>query len=168
MATFLTDYNENALLMLTFKWNHVTMYLRSHQAHGESQYKWGGMKLNFIDFMVELVFVLVKCVCQINLNIVARSRRCNADRTQWVYWYSIVRAIFHCVYTHTHTVGASLVAQLVKNLPIMQETWVWLLGREDSLEKETAAHSNILAWNGQRSLSCYSSWGHKSRTWLSV
>ena len=41
---------------------------------------------------------------------------------------------------------ASLVTQLVKNLPIMQETWVQPLGREDPLEKEMAAHSSILAW----------------------
>ena len=40
---------------------------------------------------------------------------------------------------------ASLVAQLVKNLPAMQETWVQSLGREDSLEKEKASHSSILA-----------------------
>ena len=43
-------------------------------------------------------------------------------------------------------VGASLVAQLVKNLPAMQETWVRFLGWEDSLEKEMATHSHILAW----------------------
>ena len=42
--------------------------------------------------------------------------------------------------------GASLVAQLVKNLPAMQETWVRFLGREDPLEKEMAIHSSILAW----------------------
>ena len=41
---------------------------------------------------------------------------------------------------------ASLVAQLVKNLPAMQETWVQSLGWEDPLEKGTAAHSSILAW----------------------
>ena len=41
---------------------------------------------------------------------------------------------------------ASLVAQLVKNLPVMQETWVQLLVWEDSLEKEMAIHSSILAW----------------------
>ena len=41
---------------------------------------------------------------------------------------------------------ASLMAQLVKNLPAMQETWVWSLGWEDPLEKGTATHSNILAW----------------------
>ena len=38
------------------------------------------------------------------------------------------------------------VAQMVKNLPAMQETKVQSLGREDLLEKEAATHSNILAW----------------------
>ena len=37
-------------------------------------------------------------------------------------------------------------AQTVKNLPIMQETWVWTLDQEDPLEEEIAIHSNILAW----------------------
>ena len=41
---------------------------------------------------------------------------------------------------------ASLIAQLVKNPPAMQETWVQFLGREDSLEKEMATHSSILTW----------------------
>ena len=40
---------------------------------------------------------------------------------------------------------ASLVAQMVKNLPAMQETWVRSLGREDPLENEMATHSGILA-----------------------
>ena len=35
---------------------------------------------------------------------------------------------------------------MVKNSPIMQETWVQLLGREDPLEKGMATHSSILAW----------------------
>ena len=42
--------------------------------------------------------------------------------------------------------GASLVAQLVKNLPAMQETWVQFLGWEDPLEKEMATHTSTLAW----------------------
>ena len=41
---------------------------------------------------------------------------------------------------------ASLVAQLVKNLPAMQETWVLSLGWEDPLENGKAPHSSILAW----------------------
>ena len=40
----------------------------------------------------------------------------------------------------------SLVAQLVKNPPAIQETWVQSLGWEDPLEKETATRSSILAW----------------------
>ena len=44
-----------------------------------------------------------------------------------------------------HTL-ASLVAQMVKNLPAMQETWVRSLGQEDPLEKEMATHSSIVAW----------------------
>ena len=39
-----------------------------------------------------------------------------------------------------------LVAQLVKNLPVLQETWVRSLGWKDPLEKGTATHSSILAW----------------------
>ena len=49
--------------------------------------------------------------------------------------------INYCTYTR-----ASLVAQLVKNLPAVQETWVWSLGWEDPLEKGMATHSSILAW----------------------
>ena len=42
--------------------------------------------------------------------------------------------------------GASLVAQLVKNLPAMQETLVQFLGWEDSLEEGMSIHSSILPW----------------------
>ena len=43
-------------------------------------------------------------------------------------------------------IWASLVAQMVKNLPAMQETWVRFLGWEDALEKGMAIHSSIFAW----------------------
>ena len=52
-------------------------------------------------------------------------------------------------------VWASLVAQLGKNLPAMQDTWVQSLGWEDPLEKGKATHSSILVWR------LYSSWGCK-------
>ena len=42
--------------------------------------------------------------------------------------------------------GASLVAQLVKNLPAMQETWIRSLSWEDPLEKGKATHYSILVW----------------------
>ena len=41
---------------------------------------------------------------------------------------------------------ASLVAQTVKRLPVVRETWVQSLGWEDPLEKEMATHSSTLAW----------------------
>ena len=41
---------------------------------------------------------------------------------------------------------STLVAQTVKNLPIMRETWVQSLGQEDPLEKGMATHSSTLAW----------------------
>ena len=47
---------------------------------------------------------------------------------------------------HHFIIRASLVAQLVKNPPAMQETWVRSLGREDPLEEGMATHSRILAW----------------------
>ena len=53
---------------------------------------------------------------------------------------------------------ASLVAQLVKNPPAMQETWVPSLDWEDPLEKEMAIHSSILAW---RIHGLSSPWGSK-------
>ena len=46
-------------------------------------------------------------------------------------------------------------AQMVKNFPAMQDTWVWSLGQEDPLEKEMVTQSSI---NGLRSLAGYSSW----------
>ena len=42
--------------------------------------------------------------------------------------------------------GTSLVAEMVKRLPAMWETWVGSLGWEDPLEKEIATHSSTLAW----------------------
>ena len=51
------------------------------------------------------------------------------------------------MYVHMYVcIPASLIAQLVKNLPAMQETWVRFLGQKDSLGKEMATHSSILAW----------------------
>ena len=43
-------------------------------------------------------------------------------------------------------IWASLVTQMVKNLPVMQETQVQILGQEDLMEEGMATHSSILAW----------------------
>ena len=81
----------------------------------------------------------------------------------WLVWgkYLIVALIRTSLIIN----GASLVAQMVKNLPAMQETWVQSLGWEDPLEEGTAIDSSILAWrilmdkgNWQAT---YSPWGCK-------
>ena len=61
------------------------------------------------------------------------------DREAW-------RAAIHGVAKSRTRLRASLVAQTVKLLPVMQETWAQSLCREDPLEKERATHSSILAW----------------------
>ena len=62
----------------------------------------------------------------------------------------VVRTLrFRCSGQFPSLVGelrASLVAQSVRNLPAVQETWVRSLGWEDPLEKEMATHSSILSW----------------------
>ena len=64
---------------------------------------------------------------------------------------------------------ASFVAQLVKNLPAMQETWVWFLGQEDPLEKEMAICSSTPAWKipWMEEPGRLQSMVLQSRTWLS-
>ena len=52
---------------------------------------------------------------------------------------------FFFFFLHLSLDGAFLVAQMVKNLPAVRETWVRSLGPEDPLEKEMATHSSILA-----------------------
>jgi len=58
--------------------------------------------------------------------------------------YVLVPAYFSLLILNL--VCPSLVAQIVKNLPAVQETWVWSLGLEDPLEKGMATHFSILAW----------------------
>ena len=53
----------------------------------------------------------------------------------------------HCTIFITRSLERGLpMAQMAKNLPKMQETWVWFLGQEDPLEEGMATHSGILAW----------------------
>ena len=64
---------------------------------------------------------------------------------------------------------ASLVAQMVKNLSAMWETWVWLLGWEDPLEEGMITHSSIFAWRTPRDRGAWWAIVHevkKSQTWL--
>ena len=60
--------------------------------------------------------------------------------------YAILYLVFVIIISFFDIVWASLVAQMVKNPPAIQETWVPSLGWEDPLEEGMASHSGILAW----------------------
>ena len=59
---------------------------------------------------------------------------------------SLFKMFFFAFYLFTYFFWAFFVAQTVKNLPTMQETWVRSLSQEDPLEKGMATHPSILAW----------------------
>ena len=63
---------------------------------------------------------------------------------------------------------ASLVAQTVKNLPVVQETLVQFLGLEDPLEKGMATHSSILAWRIPWTEERVRLWSMGSQSWTQL
>ena len=75
----------------------------------------------------------------------------------------LLRTVVITFGAHPDNPWASLLAQIVKNLLAVQETWVQSLGWEDPRGKGMATHSSILVWRiyRQRSLSGHSQWGRK-------
>ena len=74
------------------------------------------------------------------IHVVSSDSLLGFDFMQCGCWWNILcKALSSCLKT-------SLAAQMVKCLPTMWKTWVQSLGREDTLEKEMASHSSILAW----------------------
>ena len=72
--------------------------------------------------------------------------------------------------TEQLSLWSSLVAQMVKNPPAGQETWVRSLGWEEPLEEGTVTHSSILVWRIPMDRGAWWATGHgvaKSKTWLS-
>ena len=72
-------------------------------------------------------------------------------------------SVDHSHFCMSYKTVATLVAQMAKNLPVMQKTCVRSLGWEDTLEEGMATHSSSLAWRipvdrGQKSLMGYSPW----------
>ena len=62
------------------------------------------------------------------------------------FCFGSVSQFFRELFLHSSPVASLVVAQRVKRLPAMQETWVRSLGQEDPLEKEMATHSSTFAW----------------------
>ena len=92
------------------------------------------------------------CVC-LNRILLNHRNECNpaiCDNMDWL-WGIILSKVrqtekekYHMIFIHVWV--TSLVAQMVKNLPAMQETRVQSLGQDGPLEKGKATHSSILAW----------------------
>ena len=78
--------------------------------------------------------------------IAMSSSRGSSQPRDWTQVSFILSIMSQIIGAFSTWLGASLVAQTVKNLPAMQKTQVWSLGQEDPLEKEMAPHSSILAW----------------------
>ena len=89
----------------------------------------------------------------------------------WFHLFKVLSLAFCSQHPMIFTLlWVSLLAQTVKNLPAMQETWVWSLGWEDPLEEGMATHSNILAWRIPKVRGAWQAIVHgvaKSRTQLS-
>ena len=72
----------------------------------------------------------------------------NIRTSHYIYFHLIILNVCFLYYkVHVYYL-VSLVAQMVKSLPTMRETWVQSLGQENPLEKEMATHSSLLAWRG--------------------
>ena len=69
-----------------------------------------------------------------------------ADEQSWAWAVSAARSYLAFGSLPAPMQGPSLVAQRLKRLPAMWETWVRSLGREDPLEEEMGTYSSILAW----------------------
>ena len=87
-----------------------------------------------------------------------------SDIAVGVKWYLTEIFISISLITSTVALYTCAMAQTVKNLPALQETWVLSLGREDPLEEGMATHPSILAWSilwTEEPGRLYNPWGHK-------
>ena len=86
--------------------------------------------------------VVVNSVCK----PMASANRCPQERSWLQSLFISLNFCFIFIWTGPMGARASLVAQMVRHLPAVLETWVRFLSQEDPLEKEMATHSSTLAW----------------------
>ena len=116
------------------------------------------LKLQYFGYLMRRTDSLEKTLM---MGKIEGRRRRGRQRTRWLN--DITDSMDMSLSRLEEIVGASLVAQMVKNLPAMQETHVLFLDGEDPLEKEWQPTPVFLPrkLHGQRSLMGYSPWGHK-------
>ena len=91
-------------------------------------------------------FGLMICLLYFSINL-CNTQLCRFYFFEFLFWEVLLKkgqwSLFEFNFSSE---GVSLVAQLVKNLPAMWETWIRPLGWDDPLEKGKATHSSFLAW----------------------
>ena len=127
------------------------------------------MQINIINFIIHKVFTVFyfKSIHYILEVMWFRGNHTSLKLQENFFFFS---ALLLYIFDYNHeTFRASLVAQRVKHLPAMRETWVWSLGWENSLEKEMATHSRFFAWRipWTEKPGSLQSMGSQSRTRLS-
>ena len=109
----------------------VTPWIAAHQASLSITNSWSLLKLMSIESVMPSSHLILCCCLLLLPPIPPRIRVFSNESTQ-----DTIKSAW----------WASLMAQMVKNLPAVQEIQVWPLGQEDPLEKGIATHSSILAW----------------------
>ena len=112
------------------------------------QHRTGSSRKFFGLFKILCMYSLATPTCRILISQAGIEPTPSALKVQSLnHWTTReVPGRIHFLRTSSHLCGLSLMVQVVKNLPTVQETWLQSLGQEDSLEEEMAAHSHILAW----------------------
>ena len=124
------------------------------EEHGALYITWGHKELDTTEGLtvshsslyinITFIFTLIMCILYRKLDSsVGKESTCNAGDPALIP--ELGRSTRERIGYTLQCSWASLVAQLVKNLPVMQETWVKSVGWEDPLEKGKATHSTILA-----------------------
>ena len=100
-----------------------------------------------LEYLLLYIYIRYKYGLYYTFSIVAQNFN-NKMYSLYQYYYQtcLIYLHYHNSYLCSMKLWVSLVAQLVKNLPAMWETWVRSLGWEDPLEEGKSTHSSILAW----------------------
>ena len=100
--------------------------------------------LETVEFYM-LIFINAKVVSR-RIHFWEKETSCSLNNYRELLLEYVFDVILHTFRLSLLPLWASLVAQRLKRLPVMRETWVRSLGREDPLEKQMATHSSILTW----------------------
>ena len=135
------DYEDNTYLYCLGLWLQAieTMWINFSKTVQFVSFLWAGMWRHRVKLVLRKTATRDPCVFLLTMCFTFSRNVFNVVEK---YMYKNIHTYRNFIYIHTWT---SLVAQMVKNLPAVWETWVQSLGWEDPLEKGMATHFNIFA-----------------------